>query len=341
MTVLQNGNGGNLKVNGPGAKTLKVYDDSVHHRQSPSDTVTWQDSVVLAWWDDTHSIGGFHRLGHEPNYPGGGSVSLWNNLIAPEGTYKNTTFLSLRETDKLANGGFGCGDETCITYFENGKHVWKINDGHVSAELYFEDTGPNVDCFPKRGSLAEEFASAHFDIPGVVTGWLKIGDKKYVLTKGLGIRDHGWGIRDWTTILSHRWVVGTCGKELGFICLAWHSTDDAMANFGWVIRNGEVTMAAKLDILTYVEIDAATNRGGHVTITLTTGEVLEIEIKPYKAKGIASFHHGVCVIDRMCEFQCGDLRGMCDFETTANIMHGTRKPLSFTNSIIDNGWHPN
>jgi len=67
---------------------------------------------------------------------------------------------------------------------------------------------------------------------------------------GLGIRDHGWGPRDWSTVYSHRWVAGTCGPELSFIAVSWHAIDDTISNFGWVIRGDKVTLAKKLDILT-------------------------------------------------------------------------------------------
>jgi hypothetical protein len=32
-----------------------------------------------------------------------------------------------------------------------------------------------------------------------------------------------------------------------------------------------------------------------------------------------SHHHGVCCIDRMCTFVCGDFKGVADFEATANL----------------------
>jgi hypothetical protein len=101
----------------------------------------------------------------------------------------------------------------------------------VAAELRFADISGNVDCFPKRGSLAEDFAAAHFDVPGTVRGWLRMGDRRWEIGGGLGVRD-------WETILSHRWVVGTCGRELSFVVLAWHSSDDALVRFGWVVRGG-------------------------------------------------------------------------------------------------------
>jgi hypothetical protein len=126
-------------------------------------------------------------------------ISLWNNLMSPLGMYKNTTFKPVCPADGLRpNGGFGCGDDACAFDFEaaTNEHVWKIQDGDVAAELRFTGIGGNVDCFPKKGSLAEDFAAAHFDIPGRVKGWLRMGGRKWKIHGGLGIRDHGVGVRD-------------------------------------------------------------------------------------------------------------------------------------------------
>jgi hypothetical protein len=323
-----------------GRPDLKDYGPEANIRQPPGTSKHWQDSVVLAWWDETNSISSFHRLGHQPNYEGGSMISLWNNLMSPHGMYKNTTFKPLRAADLRPNGGFGCGDDTCTFDFVAGEHVWRIHDGEVSAELRFTDISGNVDCFPKKGSLAEDFAAAHFDIPGTVRGWVEMGGSRWDIAGALGIRDHGWGVRDWDTILSHRWVVGTCGPALSFVVLAWHSSDDALVSFGWVIRGDEITFAKKIDLVTYVEIDAATNRGGRMSLTLEgeEEEVLEIECTPVH-KAAVSYHHGVCCIDRMCTFVCGELKGVADFEATANLQRGGRTPRNFKDAVRENGFH--
>jgi hypothetical protein len=66
-------------------------------------------------------------------------------------------------------------------------------------------------------------------------------------------------VRDWDTILSRRWVVEACGRELSSAVLAWHSSDDALVSFGWVVRGDEITFVKKIDLVTHVKIDAATN----------------------------------------------------------------------------------
>ncbi len=98
--------------------------------------------------------------------------------------------------------------------------------------------------------------------------------------------------------------------------LAWHSSDDVLVNFGWVVSGDEITFAKRTDLLTYVEIEAATNRGRHLCSNLEglEEEALKIECTPVHLAAV-SYHHGVCCIDRMCTFTCGDLKGVADFET--------------------------
>ena len=65
-----------------GGGKMHVYppeDEGAHaHGTAPN----WQQSVVLVWWDLKQSIGGYLRIGHEPNHNGGEAV-IWTNFITP------------------------------------------------------------------------------------------------------------------------------------------------------------------------------------------------------------------------------------------------------------------
>jgi hypothetical protein len=89
-------------------------------------------------------------------------------------------------------------------------------------------------------------------------------------------------------------------------------------------------------------MDGAMNRGGHVQFTLATDEVLEVECTPYpERKASVCYHHGVACVDRLCSWECNGMTGFCDFESTANIQYGNRKPAKFVDGIIDDGFFPN
>lgn len=318
-------------------RELPVLSDEVNFLQPPQSLKNWQDSVVLVWWDSANQVGGYHRIGHEPNYEKGPMIALWSHILGPEGYYRNVDFIPLRNEDRMENGGIGAG-ETCRYEFLEGEHVWTIQDDKVSAVLRHADFHANVECYPKS-SLTEEFANVHTDIPGQLRGELTLGDQRYAI-EALSFRDRGWGVRDWDFLLAHRWVAGTLGPDLSFLALSYCGADDTMAAFGWVVRGDTVTYAKHTDIVTYADIDGMVNRGGHVRFELTTGEVLDIECTQVASQPFFCTHHGICSVDTLCEARCGDRVGFCDFESTSNIMAGKRMPGKLMHATLINGYHP-
>ncbi|KAH7086120.1 kinase-like domain-containing protein [Paraphoma chrysanthemicola] len=325
----------------PDGQKLTVYGDHANRRQKPGPQDIWQESIVLVWWDDASRVGGFHRLGHEPNRKDGPKATLWNHLITPAGFYKRQRFQDLRSEDTPPDLSFGCGDDTCTHKFVDGEHIWDISDGDVSAHLSFTDTGPNVACFPTSKTFTEGFASLHFDIPGQVRGWVNVKGRKFPVEAGFGIRDHAWGPRDWNqTLQGHRWVVGSAGKELGFVGVGFQKPDCSVAQFGWVVRDGVVTMAKELDIVAYMEADSQVNRGGAVKYRLTTGEELHFTHTPVGVPAAVSHHHGLNCVDRICKFECSNgLQGFSCFETSCNVRRESARPATFTDGIADDGLH--
>lgn len=324
-----------MKVSG--GEDLEVLDDAINYWQDPVYTKNWQDSVVLTWWDAENKVGGFHRIGHEPAYEDGPIIALWSHLTSPEGDYRNSVVLPLRDTDRMGNGGFGAGD-SCRYEFLDGVHSWTICDGDIRAVLRHTDFHANVECYPKS-SLSDEFANVHTDIPGAVTGELYMNGKQYQIN-GLSFRDRGWGVRDWDYLLAHRWVAGSLGENFNFLALSYYGSDENLASFGWIVKDDTVFYASKLDIVTYTEIDGVLNRGGHVHFELANGEVYDIECSRVANKPFVSYHHDICCVDTLCEARCGDRVGFCDFESTSNIQAGKRKPERFFNAFASNGFFP-
>ena len=317
-----------------GGGKVHVYDpvDEGHHKSGPQEM--WQESVVLLWWDLKQRIGGLYRIGHETNQKGGPMIATWSTTWSPEGIYKKSIWVPLRDKDQVGNR-YGGGDDT-VHYDYDGNCLWVIEDKDISMDLRFHDFHPSIDCYPKTGKLAE-FAPHHMEVAGTVRGKLEMKGKSYNVD-ALAFRDHGWGERLWNTLLSHRWVVGVFGKEFSFCAISWHSTDDVLIQFGWVVKGDKVIYAKSVDIVSYVECDAMTTRGGHVKMELTTGEVLDMELKGL-APSTVSFHHDVACVDTMCEVTCDGKVGIADFETTHNGQYGQRRPQKFSNGFIENGWH--
>ncbi|HKY91259.1 MAG TPA: hypothetical protein VJM11_09465 [Nevskiaceae bacterium] len=308
-------------------------EDEGPHKPGPQEM--WQESVVLVWWDLAQGIGGFYRIGHETNWKTGPMVSLWSNTITPEGIFHKSTYLPLREQDKLPNG-FGSGDGSVT--FEFDKHaVWTIDEPEVRGRLVAKDFHPGLDCYPKKGAISE-FAPHHMEGSARVTGELTVKGRTYTVN-GLALRDHGWGERQWHTLRSHRWATGVFEDGMSFVALSWYSSDDTLIRFGWVVRGEQVFYAKDVDIVGYVQTDGITTRGGHVKYTLTNGEVLDIEFESV-APTCVSWHHNIACGDTMCRVILGAKVGIGDFELTNNTQGGTHRPKSLESGVIENGWHP-
>ena len=67
-----------MEVFGGGAVVVRGPEDEGRH--PVEDHPNWQESVVLVWWDLGNQVGGFFRIGHEPNDASGPATSLWSNI---------------------------------------------------------------------------------------------------------------------------------------------------------------------------------------------------------------------------------------------------------------------
>jgi hypothetical protein len=100
----------------------------------------------------------------------------------------------------------------------------------------------------------KSFARGHTEQHMRSTGTIRIGDERFEITDGLGLRDHSWGPRFWQNIWWYRWLTVNLGPDLGFACtVSGNEAGDRnthgflydVARYGdakWVpIRNVELT----------------------------------------------------------------------------------------------------
>jgi hypothetical protein len=318
-----------------GGGNIIEYGPKEELRHTPDENEFWQESVVVFWWDMEHNVGGYHRIGHEPNYRDGPIISLWNNIFTPEYIYKDASTLPLRETDKLPNGGFGGGDTCRFEYTDHA--IWTISAPDVNAELHIHDCHTPVDIYPKTSDLSKDFAPNHMEVGSKVSGMLNVKGKKYQIN-GLAFRDHGWGKRDWAGIVSSRWVAMTFGDQMTALVQTFQSPSNQLVKFGCIIRDNQLTYAEDVDVIAYMEADGLTHRGGHVKVTLTTGEKMQFDFEPFQ-KGVVSWIHGIACVDIFCKVTCGDMVGVADFETNNNALRGSYRPYLALNAIEKNGLH--
>jgi hypothetical protein len=275
--------------------------------------------VFVAWHAPEAGIGGIIRIGHEPRYNGGVSA-LWFGVVTRDGVrYRRNGAPELTDADRLENG-FGAFGGSYRAIFD-GRMRYLADDDDLHMELEVEDFYPRTDFFPPdAGTVSEDFASAHYECSGAIRGLVRLGDIDYEVD-GLCHRDHSWGPRRWDTLLNHRWMPGTFGPELSFGSIAWNGVDGSLRQFGYVVRNREVTLAERVDIAVTMEADGVTYRSGSSRWWLPGGEILEIDAAPYD--GTISEHHGVGCVDSICELERDGRAGFCDLEVSTNPRAGT------------------
>lgn len=226
-----------------GGSNVIEYGPAEEVRHPAGDNEFWRESVVLFWWDMSNNVGGFHRIGHEPNYRDRPIISLWNNIFTPDYICKDASTMPLREADKLDNG-MG-GSDTCR--FEYTDHpVWTVDAPDVKAQLHIEDCHTPVDIYPKKTDMSKDFAPNHMEVGSKVTGSLTVKGNHYQVD-GLAFRDHGWGKRDWRGIVSHRWVAMSFGEKMTALVQTFQSPSNELVKFGCIIRDNKLTYAKDVD----------------------------------------------------------------------------------------------
>ena len=318
-----------------GGGKMHVYPSSDEYPHTKGDHEHWQESYVLHFYDLKQNLGGYFRIGHEPNC-NGGTIALWSNIVTPEGMFHRAEDVKIAAGD-ITKNGFSA-DQGALAYHWDGKQItWSVKEKDITANFKLEDFHPAVDGYKRDGKVGD-YAAAHVEVALRVTGTITAHGKTYDVD-GLGIRDHGWGVRHWHAMLSHRWTVATFDKDNSFCAVAMHLTSDVIAKFGWVIRGDKVVYADKVDIVAKMEVDGTTHRGGTTTMTLTTGEIYTAHFTPI-TPCINSWIHGTDCVDNFSRVSWGDKVGVGCFETSNNMHAGTRRPAVFDGALSANGWYP-
>ncbi|HEY2832951.1 MAG TPA: propanediol utilization protein [Sporichthyaceae bacterium] len=304
-------------------------DDEGSHSAGPDPW--WQESVFVHWYDATHKVGGVHRIGHEP-HANGGEAAVQCFVFDAYSSYRRVGRVPLlpAETER----GFRAAGSTWD--IEDGLPRVRVKEDGLELDLRIDNFYPLTDFFPSSGSMVDDFAKHHYETSGRARGTASINGREYVVD-ALCHRDHSWGPRRWDMLLSHRWVSGSLGPELSFGSMAWHAIDDSTVSIGYIVREGELILAESVDIVTFMETDAMTHRGGILTLNLPGGEQLRAHCTV--VNGVVTTNHGVYWVDSLCEVTMDDGRtGFCDFEISTNPRAGTREVKVAKHAAINDGW---
>ena len=308
--------------------------DEGPHKPGPQEN--WQESVVLIWWDANNAVGGYCRIGHEPNRKGGGEVAIWTAVHVPGQSYFRNADVPMKPGDRLKNG-FGA-DNGSSTFQYDGQCVWTVKEPDVDLKLRLEDFHPAIDGYIKDGKAElGGIHTNHVEVACRVTGKLVAKGKTYNID-GFGMRDHGWGPRDWSMCIGHRWSVGAFDRDNSFCAVTMLLSTNEIKRFGWVVRGDKVIYADKIDIIAYMANDCVSNVGGRTLMSLSNGEKFEVFFYPV-APAAPFYHRGVTCVDTLCRMTWGDRIGHGVFETSTNPQQGSHRPAVFDRGIGTNGWH--
>jgi hypothetical protein len=323
-----------MNIYGGGKMLVYPPADELPHTPGPEEN--WQESFVLIWYDLKQSVGGFFRLGHEPN-SNGGEINLMCNIFSPQGIYHRTAGgMPIQPGDRFEDG-FDSGDGMLRYEYQDGI-TWTLNAPDFQGHLKVDSFIPPINGFVRDGAKVDSFHRHHVDAACGVTGTLTVKGKTYHVN-GLGVRDHGWGARAWGGYLAHRWTLGVFDRDTSFTAVTRLTGDDPIVRTGWIIRGDTAIYADAVEIDSIITSDGASNRGGTVRMTLPTGEHFEARFQPL-APCLASWVHGVISFDTMSRVHWGNRTGFGIFETTANLQAGTRKPKVLDGAIYEDGWYP-
>jgi hypothetical protein len=86
-----------------GMDTHPQFTEADEGRHAAQEHPLWQESVLLHWYDRRQGIGGWHRIGHEPNNDGG-RAAIWS-CVRPRGwQYRRCGEVTLVAEDRIRNG---------------------------------------------------------------------------------------------------------------------------------------------------------------------------------------------------------------------------------------------
>ena len=115
----------------------------------------------------------------------------------------------------------------------------------------------------------QSFARGHTEQHMAVTGLVTVGDERFELIDGLGLRDHSWGPRYWQSVWWYRWLTGNLGPDLGFALTVSGSQDGPRRTHGFLYdraRYGDDQWVAIRDVDLRSDYDADDfHQGVHAT----------------------------------------------------------------------------
>lgn len=291
--------------------------DAVHDLpHAPTADRTFQESNLFVWHDLKAGTGGFWRLGQEVVK---GELNSCFGVFTADGQRfrSNVTGVAMRPGDR-GESHMGYGPELRV---DLDSLRLRADFPDCKADLTFTDFFPRYDWFALLDRPGH--ASHHFENAGTMKGRIEIGGRE-IAVDALAYRDRSWGERSWDGLRATRWWPCVFGPDLViFLTAAVH--EQGSGAYGYMIRDGEPQTLRDVGILSTLDWDAITPRGGEGTFALPDGARGLVRHEP--SDGIVLHVRGYTAIESIGTARFGDRVGMSNFEACTNPAGGSLPPV--------------
>lgn len=321
-------------------KGLSALADDIELPHDPSNDPQWQESLVLGWADPKHEVGGFVRIGHQPNL---GLTRSCFGVTSRNGlNYTRTAEgLPLREGDRTRDTFFADGFQS--VRFDGRKNHWLAEDENVQLDIEVVDAHGPYDFWDMTGSrneTSEIMAANHLQVGGTFSGKVKIGQDPAMTVSGFTYRDHSWGPRymdnPHADMASGWWLVGALGDDFTFGFGGARMRSGIHSSYAYLIKDGVLDIVEIEDAAVLMAFDGLSNRGGQVTVNSTKFGQLTFHAEGYGNVWLelGQKHFEMAM---PCTVRCGDRIGGGLIDTILNPRNGTDRPQFIESGALHNG----
>lgn len=250
-----------------------ISDASANLTHEPSRDPSWQESVVFAWGDADRGVHSFWRLGQEPV---GGAASSSFGVATSDGLrFRHNVSGVPMTTDDRGPTHMAFEDKLRV---DLDTLTITIAFPDCEGELQFSDYLPMFDYLKQVNESVREMGH-HIEMPGRVTGRLRIGDRDFEID-GFGHRDRSWGERDWGRVRVTRWWPCVFGPDLSLHLLTVVDETATVMKTGYVYRDGAMLRVRDVDCVVAIDTDGLSTRSASGRLVLEDGETLDLSFTP-------------------------------------------------------------
>lgn len=313
-----------------GDLVMQAFSEADDRPHQPADDPLWQESSLFCWRDMASGLGGFWRLGQEPNV---NALNSCFGVFTEDGLRfrNNVSGVPLLPGDR-GEGHMAYGSNLRVDF--DGKADITVDFPECEAKLTFTDFHPRFDYHAVIGS-GERLGGAahHFEVSGRMTGTIRIGDREMAVD-ALGYRDRSWAHRDWSQTRGTRWWPCVFGPDLTTHIIHLVQPGGVM-KVGYVWRDGQTIPIVDSDVLVALESDALTPRSGEGVLHLANGEILRVSCD--RSDGIVMHVRGYNAVETIGTALLDGRRGMSNLEVCTNASRGRDEPIATIGSNLVQG----